>query len=182
MRTRPTRPEDDPDREIWTHSENCEHSRSRCVQNALTPQYLNALVDCQVLGSSFLNDSRLDSMKRTAQQAGFPLENQVIRVTVCVPPDRCTRNQQLTIPITCSSSDNIDAVKHLLQYRIKDLTGRRPQIECFQLQQNGRHVPFTAPVTELATLEVVNFVRTAPDYRDSDDPQEHPNRWQSHQW
>ena len=34
-------------------------------------------------------------------QAGFPVERQIFRVTVCVPADRCTRNELLTIPLVC---------------------------------------------------------------------------------
>ena len=38
-------------------------------------------------------------MKRTAAQAGFPVDRQIIRVTVCVPADRCTRNEPSDHPI-----------------------------------------------------------------------------------
>ena len=100
-------------------------------------------------------------MKRSAAEAGFPAEGQTIRVTVCVPADRCTRNEPMTIPLVCHNSDNVDAVKKLLTCRIKEITGRCPQLPCFQSHQNGRHVPFTEPITSLATLAPVHFVRTA---------------------
>ena len=102
-------------------------------------------------------------MKRTAAEAGFPVERQIIRVTVCVPADRCTRNEPMTIPLVCCISDNVDAVKKIATYRIREITGRCPQLPCFQLHQNGRHIPFTEPITSLATLDAVHFVRTAPD-------------------
>ena len=101
-------------------------------------------------------------MKRTAFQAGFPIDRQIVRVTICVP-DTCTRNEQLTISLACCNTDSIDTVKLLLTYRIKDITGRRPRLECFQLHQNGIHFPFTYPIKSLATMDVVHFVRTAAD-------------------
>ena len=121
-------------------------------------------------------------MKRTAAQAGFPVDRQIIRVTVCVPADRCTRNEPVTIPLVCCNSDNIDAVKKILTYRIREITRRRPQLQCFQLHQNERHFPFTEPITSLATLDAVHFVRTAQDYRDSDDVHNEPNRRRPHLW
>ena len=109
------------------------------------------------------------AMKRSAAEAGFPAEGQAVRVTVCAPADRCTRNEPMTIPLICHNSDNVDAVKKLLTYRIKEITGRCLQLPCFQLHQNGRHIPFTEPITSLATLDSVHFVRTAPDYMDSNE-------------
>ena len=35
--------------------------------------------------------------------------------------------------------------------------------------QNGRHIPFTEPITALTTLDAVHFVRTAPDFRDANE-------------
>ena len=58
-------------------------------------------------------------MKRTSAQVGFPVERQI-------------RNEPMTIPLVCCNSDNIDAVKKILTYRISEITGRRPQLECFQ--------------------------------------------------
>ena len=71
---------------------------------------------------------------------------------------------------------HINAVTKILTYRVREITGRGPQLECFQLRQNGRHFPFTEP-TSLATLDPAHVVRTAPDYRDSDNPDNAPNRW-----
>ena len=107
-----------------------------------------------------------DAMKRTAAQAGFPVESQTVRVTACVPADRCTRNEPMVFSLVCHNSGNADAVKKILTYRIREATGRCPQLPCFQLHQNGRHIPFTEPITSLATLDAVRFVRTAPDYTD----------------
>ena len=67
-----------------------------------------------------------DAMKRTAAQAGFPVESQTVRVTVCVPADRCTRNAPMVLSLVCHNSDNVDAVKKLLTYRIREVTGRCP--------------------------------------------------------
>ena len=71
----------------------------------------------------------------------------------------------MVFSLVCHNSDNVDAVKKTLTYRIRDATGRCPQLPCFQLHQNGRHIPFAEPITSLATLDAVHFVRTAPDYR-----------------
>ena len=65
----------------------------------------------------------------------------------------------MTIPLVCCISDNVDAVKKIATYRIREITGRCPQLPCFQLHQNGRHIPFTEPITSLATLDAVHFVR-----------------------
>ena len=46
-------------------------------------------------------------MKRTAAQAGFPVDRQIVTVTVRVPEDRCTRNEPMTFPLLCCNSDNI---------------------------------------------------------------------------
>ena len=72
----------------------------------------------------------------------------------------------MTVPLVCYNSDTVDAVKKILTYRIRAITGQCPQLPCFQLHQNGRLIPFTEPITSLATLDAVHFVRTAPDYRD----------------
>ena len=112
------------------------------------------------------------AMKPSAADAGFPAEGQVrqvVRVTVHVPADRCTRNEPVTIPLVCHNSDNVDAVKKILAYRIREITGRCPHVPCFQLHQNGRHIPFTEPITALTTLDTVHFVRTAPDFRDANE-------------
>ena len=74
------------------------------------------------------------AMKRSAAEAGFPVEGQIILVTVCVPADRCTRNEPMTIPLVCRNSDNVDAVKKILDYRIREITGRCPHIPCFQFR------------------------------------------------
>ena len=57
----------------------------------------------------------------------------------------------MTFPLVCCNLDNIDAVKKILTYRIQELTGRRPRLECFQLHQNGTPLPFTEPITSLTT-------------------------------
>ena len=72
----------------------------------------------------------------------------------------------MVFPLVCHNSDNVDAVKKILTYWIREVTGRCPHLPCFQLHQNGRHIPFTEPITSLTTLDAVHFVRTAPDYRD----------------
>ena len=95
-------------------------------------------------------------MKRSAAQAGFPAESQVVRMEVHLPADRCTRYQPMCIDLTCHSSDSIDHVKKILH----------PQLPCFQLHQSGRHISFTEPITTLRTVEPVQFIRVAPDYRE----------------
>ena len=45
----------------------------------------------------------------------------------------------MTIPLVCCNSDDIDAVKKILTYKVREITGRRPHLECCQLHQNGRH-------------------------------------------
>ena len=49
-------------------------------------------------------------MKRTAAQAGFPVESQTVRVTVCVPADRCTRNEPMVFSLVCHNSDNVSSL------------------------------------------------------------------------
>ena len=110
-----------------------------------------------------------DARKRTAAQAGFPVESQTVRVTVCVPADTCTRNEPMVFSLVCHNSDNVDAVKKILTYRIREVTGHCPHLPSFQLHQNGRHIPFTGPITTLTTLDAVHFVRTAPDFRDANE-------------
>ena len=106
------------------------------------------------------------AMKCSAAEAGFPVEGQAIRVTVCVPADRYTRNEPMTLSLVYHNSDNVDTVKKILAYRIREITGRCPRIPCFQLYQNGRHIPFTEPIIGLTTMDAVYFVRTAPDFRE----------------
>ena len=96
---------------------------------------------CLQRGSSRFRDQDSltvpDAMKRTAPQAGFPVESPAVRVTVCIPADRCTRNESMVFSLVCHNSDNVDAVKKILTYRIREATGRCPQLS-FQLHQNGR--------------------------------------------
>ena len=63
-------------------------------------------------------------MKWTATEADFPVERQIIRMTICVPADRCTRNEPMIIPLEDFNSDNIDAIKKILTYRIREITRR----------------------------------------------------------
>ena len=109
------------------------------------------------------------AMKCSAAEAGFPVEGQAIRVTVCVPADRCTRNEPMTLSLVYHNSDNVDTVKKILAYRIREITGRCPRIPCFQLYQNGRHIPFTEPIIGLTIMDAVYFVRTAPDFRNANE-------------
>ena len=60
------------------------------------------------------------------------------------------------------SSFTIDMVKRALTHQIYLVLGRSPKISSFQLRQEGRHIPFTQPITCLKTLSPVQFVRTAP--------------------
>ena len=102
-------------------------------------------------------------MKRTAFQAAFPINRQIDRVTIYIPANRCTTNESLTISLAYYNTDNIDIVKLLLAYKIKEITRRRPRLECFQLHQNGIHFPLMLPIIALATLDVIHFVRSAAD-------------------
>ena len=98
-------------------------------------------------------------MTRAAAQAGFPTDSHLIRVEVHVPPDRCTKGETMISHLICHSSDTVDHVNKILQYRVKARTGRRPQLPSFELQQAGRHVGFIEPITAFQTLE-------PPDARD----------------
>ena len=82
---------------------------------------------------------------------------------------RSCRQMHKEHPTGMLHSDNVDAVKKILTYRIREITGPCPQLPCFQLHQNGRHIPFTEPITSLATLDAAHFVRIDPDYRDSNE-------------
>ena len=160
-----------PFKSCWHSSvvKNSEHSSrtGTCLMRSLSlhGRFMREL-SCQMhfaVGSDRVAVFSLAAMKRTAFQAGFPIDRQIVRVNICVPPDRCTRNEQLMIPLACCNTDSINTVKYLLTSRIKEITGRRPRLECFQPQQNGVHFPYTLPITSLATLDVVHFVRTAAD-------------------
>ena len=63
------------------------------------------------------------AMKCSAAEAGFPVEGQTIRVLICVPADRCTRNEPMTLSLVYHNSDNIDIVKKILAYRIREIAG-----------------------------------------------------------
>ena len=67
------------------------------------------------------------AMKRTVAQAGFPADSHLV-VEVHVPPDRCTRGEAMSFLLNCHSSYTVDHVKKMLQNRVKDATGRRPQL------------------------------------------------------
>ena len=95
-------------------------------------RFAHRLSCAKLLAKQLLRE--IDAMKRSAAEAGFPVEGQIILVTVCVPADRCTRNEPMTIPLVCRNSDNVDAVKKILDYRIREITGRCPHIPCFQFR------------------------------------------------
>eukprot|EP00439_Symbiodinium_sp_Y106_P063278 s558_g9.t2 len=53
--------------------------------------------------------------------------------------------------------------RKILTYRIKEITGKVPELQAFFLEQNRRRLCDLSPVTSTATLQPVLFVRTAPD-------------------
>ena len=56
----------------------------------------------------------------------------------------------MTFPLVSCSSDNIDAVKNILTYRIWEITGRRPQLQCFARSQEtlSQHIQVSATCAE----------------------------------
>ena len=94
--------------------------------------------------------------KRTASEAGLTWESsssQVFRMDVHIPPDSHSHKG-------AADADTLD-IMHA--YRIKEITGKVPELQAFFLEQSRRRLCDLSPVTSTATLQPVLFVRTAPD-------------------
>ena len=79
--------------------------------------------------------------KRKAAEAELHWEcTQVFRMDVHIPPDRVTRLQPMQIHLELSARDTILQARQILAYRIRELTGKVPELEAFFLEQNRRRL------------------------------------------
>eukprot|EP00439_Symbiodinium_sp_Y106_P001858 s3675_g1.t1 len=102
-------------------------------------------------------------MKRTADQAGLPDTSHRLRLAVVVPPDKVPDDRTMTFFVDCDTTFTVDNVKWTLLNQIYATTGKAPRISSFQLQQEGKHLPYTQQITCIKSLSPLWFVRTAPD-------------------
>ena len=98
-------------------------------------------------------------MKRTAMDAQLPDAPRRIRLDITMPQDHW--GQQMTFRLQCNSNDTVDDAKRLLQSMIWEACGWSPKVSAFQFQQDGKHIPYTRPVTDLNPLFTVICARTA---------------------
>ena len=98
-------------------------------------------------------------MKRTAMDAQLREEPNRIRLDIRMPQDQW--GQQMTFQLQCSSDDTVDDAKRQLQWMIWEARGWSPKVSAFQFQQDGKHIPYTRPVTDLNPLFTVICARTA---------------------
>ena len=56
--------------------------------------------------------------------------------------------------------DSIDTAKYMLSMQLWERHGKFPKLSSFQLEQSGKRLRFTDPVTSAQTLTPVVFVRT----------------------
>ena len=101
------------------------------------------------------------STKRTSFAAGFP--DDTFQLQIQVPRDVSTRDEAMSLRITVSRSETVDDVKRAVQFAIYSRTNAYPKASCFQLQQGGRHVPYSQSVTAFDPQMPVVFHRTAPE-------------------
>ena len=98
-------------------------------------------------------------MKRTAMDAQLPDAPRRIRLDITMPQDHW--GQQMTFRLQCNSNDTVDDAKRLLQSMIWEACGWSPKVSAFQFQQDGKHIPYTRPVTDPNPLFNVICARTA---------------------
>ena len=98
-------------------------------------------------------------MKRTAADAGLPEAPHLVRVDVRLPQEPW--GQSMSFQLQCRSIDNIDQVKRALQHQVWQSIGWCPRLSAYQLQQDGKHTPFTQPISALNPLLPVLCIRTA---------------------
>ena len=60
-------------------------------------------------------------MKRTATDAGFPVESHLVRVDIHLPQEHWV--QSMDNKLQCRSTDNIDQIKRALQHQMWHTTG-----------------------------------------------------------
>ena len=101
------------------------------------------------------------STKRTSFEAGFP--DDTFQLQIQVPPDVCTRGASISFRITMSRSETVDDLKRAVQFAIHSRTDAYPKASCFQLQQGGRHVPYSQSVTAFDPHIPIVLHRTAPE-------------------
>ena len=101
------------------------------------------------------------SSKRTSFTAGFPDDS--FQLQIQVPRDVTTLDEAMTFRLTVSRSETVDDIKRSVQYVIYSRTNAYPKASCFQLQQGGRHVPYSQSATAFDPHIPVVFHRTAPE-------------------
>ena len=106
------------------------------------------------------------SSKRTSFTAGFP--DDTFQLQIQVPRDVSTRDEAMSFRITVSRSETVDDIKRSVQYAIYSRTNAYPKASCFQLQQGGRHVPYSQSATAFDPHVPVVFHRTAPEPQSRD--------------
>ena len=143
-------------------SENCAVCcrRFHVIQHGVSCSYL--AVDASNLVFKQNGPTRF-VMKRTADQAGLPDTSHRLRLAVVVPPDKVTDDRTMSFLVDCDTTFTVDNVKWALLNQIYATTGRAPRISSFQLQQEGKHLPYTQQITCTKSLSPLWFVRTAPD-------------------
>eukprot|EP00439_Symbiodinium_sp_Y106_P014113 s5250_g2.t1 len=102
-------------------------------------------------------------MKRKAFEfdAGLPwdLHGYIIRMQIYVR-DQLTKNELQLFHLQLHPRDSIDTAKYMLSMQLWERHGKFPKLSSFQLEQSGKRLRFTDPVTSAQMLTPVVFVRT----------------------
>ena len=100
-------------------------------------------------------------MKRKELDAGLPwdLHGYIIRMQVYVR-DQLTKNELQLFHLQLHPRDSIDAAKYMLSMQLWERRGKFPKLSSFQLEQSGKRLRFSDPVTSAQMLTPVVFVRT----------------------
>ena len=97
-------------------------------------------------------------MKRTAMDAQLPEEPSRIRLDITMPQEQW--GHWMTFQVLCKSDETVDDAKKRLHSMIWEARGWSPKVSSFRFLQNGEHIPYTRPVTDLNPLFPVICVRS----------------------
>lgn len=103
-------------------------------------------------------------MKRTAAMAGLPwFHARVVRMDVVLQDSVVSNNEVWHFHLQLGHSANVDGAKKMLVQQVYQRTGYWLRPRSFRLEQNGVHLGFMEPITNVRTLVPVYFVRTNDD-------------------
>lgn len=108
--------------------------------------------------------SIIRTMKRTAAMAGLPwFHARVVRMDVVLQDSVVSNNEVWHFHLQLGHSANVDGAKKMLVQQVYQRTGYWLRPRSFRLEQNGVHLGFMEPITNVRTLVPVYFVRTNDD-------------------